>query len=391
MPVQTRSAIRPSLKLACVCIAVAGASALAAQPNSVDRARARLDADEQDRAAALSEQQTASQKAAAAAADAARLAAERISAEARLRDAQLATEAAGAKMQALEQARRDAEARVASRAQALQPLLPVLERLSRYPAETMLAVSLPPADAIRGVTVLHAIASEIAQQAASLRQEQTSLQTATDQLAAAAPALNAAETAQAAAAADLARGIALAETAQREADLEAAAAGRRAARLTAEAASLRALLEKLQADETRQEKRALREKATLSVPLHGPTRLLTPVSGTVVRHFGDPTEAGPAVGVSYKTPPGAQVVAPCGGRVMFAAPFRSYGRLLILDCGGGTDLVLAGFERFDVKTGQSLEPGAPVGEMPGNAPVLYFELRRSGEPADPSSWLKTTS
>jgi septal ring factor EnvC (AmiA/AmiB activator) len=35
--------------------------------------------------------------------------------------------------------------------------------------------------------------------------------------------------------------------------------------------------------------------------------------------------------------------------------------------------------------------GVVVGEMPPGKPVLYFELRREGEPVDPSSWLKSTS
>jgi murein DD-endopeptidase MepM/ murein hydrolase activator NlpD len=79
------------------------------------------------------------------------------------------------------------------------------------------------------------------------------------------------------------------------------------------------------------------------------------------------------------------------GRVAFAAPFRSYGKLLILDCGAGTDAVLSGFERLDVHPGQSLRQGQPVGAMPGwdpatqgDRPTLYVELRRRGEPVNPA-------
>ncbi len=380
-----------SASLGLLAAIVTALQVFAAEPASLEQARARLNAAEQDRAAALGEQQTAAQKAAVAAAEATRLAAERAVAEVRLRDARRATTAAAAKMQALERARRDAEERVASETKALEPLLPVLERLSRYPAETMLAVSLPPEDAIRGVSVLHAVAGAIGQRVEELRKEQAALRVATEQLAAAAPALSAAEAAQATAAADLARQTAFAEAARRTAEEAASAAGRRAAQLGAEATGLRALLGKLQAEEARGERQAAKRKVAMAIPMHAPGRLLTPVTGAVIRHFGDPAEVGRAEGISYRTEAGARVAAPCGGRVMFAAPFRSYRNLIILDCGGGTDLVLAGLKRFAVKAGELVGAGGVLGEMPDDNPVLYLELRRAGEPADPASWLKSAS
>ena len=81
----------------------------------------------------------------------------------------------------------------------------------------------------------------------------------------------------------------------------------------------------------------------------------------------------------------------------FAAPFRSYGLLLIVDCGGGYHAVLAGFDRLDVKVGQAVAAGEPVGVMPGwepgasgNRPALYVELRRDGQPVNPAPWLKAS-
>ncbi|MEJ0018739.1 MAG: peptidoglycan DD-metalloendopeptidase family protein [Acetobacteraceae bacterium] len=81
----------------------------------------------------------------------------------------------------------------------------------------------------------------------------------------------------------------------------------------------------------------------------------------------------------------------------FAAAFRSYGLLLIVDCGGGYHAVLAGFERLDVKVGQSVAAGEPVGVMPGwepggsgSRPALYVELRRDGQPVNPAPWLRAS-
>jgi septal ring factor EnvC (AmiA/AmiB activator) len=129
---------------------------------------------------------------------------------------------------------------------------------------------------------------------------------------------------------------------------------------------------------------------------HG--QLQPPVIGVVVKGWGEQTDGGPATGVSYDAPPRARVISPCGGRVVFAQSFRSYGLLLIIDCGGGYHVVLSGFERLDVKLGQSLVAGEPVGVMPtwepgseAHRPALYVELRHDGAPVNPAPWLRSSS
>ena len=121
-------------------------------------------------------------------------------------------------------------------------------------------------------------------------------------------------------------------------------------------------------------------------------QLTAPVLGHVVHAFGDDDGGGTRrSGISYQAPPAARVVAPCGGRVVFAAPFRSYGQLLILDCGGGYHFVLAGLDRLDVQARQLRPAGEPVGVMPGwdpreagDRPALYVELRHDGQPVNPA-------
>jgi septal ring factor EnvC (AmiA/AmiB activator) len=405
-------------------VAQAAGNGPAAQ--SPDETRAQLDQAERDRAAALAAQQSAAGRAAALAAVTAELAAQRSAAQAHLHQAEQATEEAASHTEALAAARRQAAEKLAEHAKAIEPLLPLVERLSLYPAETMLAVSLPPEDAVRGLLVLQGMAHRVAAEAAALRREQAALQTASDALAAETPKLAAAETAQAAAAAELDRQLALADQGRRDAQDQATAAATHAADLTTQAASLRALLDKLaqarrdgesraRADAARatREKRAAaladarrREVAFAVPPATGSIasfgsagrQLLTPVVGNVVQAWGDPTDAGPAVGISYRAAPAARVVAPCAGRVMFAAPFRSYGKLLIIDCGGGYDAVLAGFDRLDAKLGTVLQAGDPVGVMPAwnpasarSHPSLYVELRRDGEPVNPAPWLRASS
>jgi septal ring factor EnvC (AmiA/AmiB activator) len=81
---------------------------------------------------------------------------------------------------------------------------------------------------------------------------------------------------------------------------------------------------------------------------------------------------------------------------VFAGPFRSFGLLLIVDCGGGYHFVLAGFDRLDVSVGRQVQAGEPVGVMadwnparPGDRSTLYVELRHDGVPVNPSPWLST--
>ncbi len=118
-----------------------------------------------------------------------------------------------------------------------------------------------------------------------------------------------------------------------------------------------------------------------------------------MRAFGAQTEAGPASGISFVAPPKARVVSPCGGRVVFAGPFRSFGLLMIVDCGGGYHFVLSGLDRLDAQVGQPVQPGEPVGVMPAwnpqgageTRPSLYVELRKDGVPINPAPFLRARS
>lgn len=121
----------------------------------------------------------------------------------------------------------------------------------------------------------------------------------------------------------------------------------------------------------------------------------SPVAGPVVGQFGEPAENGwTALGVTIRTRPSAQVVAPRAGTVVFAEPFLGYGELLIIDHGEGYHALLAGLERLDARVGDDLVSGEPIGIMgsdAGTADRLYIELRRGGRPVDPLPWLTENS
>jgi septal ring factor EnvC (AmiA/AmiB activator) len=93
---------------------------------------------------------------------------------------------------------------------------------------------------------------------------------------------------------------------------------------------------------------------------------------------------------------GGGVIAPFDGRIVYAGPFANLGLVLIIRHGAGYHSVFAGLGRIDGKVDQWLVAGEPVAAMPaatsppsGDGSVLYFELRRDGQPVDPQPWLAT--
>lgn len=121
--------------------------------------------------------------------------------------------------------------------------------------------------------------------------------------------------------------------------------------------------------------------------------LLEPVVGSVVQGAKKSDS-----GLTYATRPGAQVITPADGRVLYAGPYHKAGQVLILEITTGYDLVLAGMGRVTVKPDDQLLAGEPVGTMavntgsanPGSGADnrLYFELRHDGHGMNPAPWLK---
>ena len=176
------------------------------------------------------------------------------------------------------------------------------------------------------------------------------------------------------------------------------------AALAAEATSLRALLDGIEArDEARAEADLPRPPppSPRPRPLAGasdlPARfaearaqLSPPVTGRVVRRFGERMGGGgQAQEMTVATRSGAVVVAPFGGRVKWAKPYGALGNIVILDVGQGYTLVLMGLGDFAVRRDDVVSPGEPLGQMPtGASPGLRLHLRRGGEVIDPEPWFR---
>ncbi|HSV23154.1 MAG TPA: peptidoglycan DD-metalloendopeptidase family protein, partial [Xanthobacteraceae bacterium] len=212
------------------------------------------------------------------------------------------------------------------------------------------------------------------------------------------------------------------QTRQSEIEQAITAERQRAATLSRQVDNLKDLIGKLEpgGDSTKRTTRAPTKSglSALNDPARmGPAiafvsakgRLSLPVSGARIREFGAPDGAGGTEkGTSVATRPGAQVTAPSDGWVVYAAPYRSYGQLLILNVGGGYHVLLAGMERITVDPGQFVLTGEPVAVMGSGTrvasvstagsssaigspqPVLYIEFRKDGTPVDSSPWWAAT-
>jgi septal ring factor EnvC (AmiA/AmiB activator) len=115
-----------------------------------------------------------------------------------------------------------------------------------------------------------------------------------------------------------------------------------------------------------------------------PAAYRLPVAGRLVTGLGEVSDNGVrARGLTFAVAPAAPVVAPAAGRVVFAGPFRSFGRVAIVDHGEGWTTMVAGLGALAVRTDDAVRAGAPLGRAPtGEEPRVTIELRRRGRPVD---------
>lgn len=287
---------------------------------------------------------------------------------------------------------------LAARSADVAAVLAALARIARVPAATALSEDASTIDAIRGAILLRAALPEIDARAAGLRRDLAVYAAVVDRLNAERASLEHERQAIEDERGRLDSLIAQRRSLGDQLSTEQAALRADAERLQGEAQSLRDLLGQIEVERRRTSELARafprgRPPGAMARPDGGldGVRFPYPVFGEIVRGFGDPTESGhPSVGLVLATLPGGTVIAPHGGRVVFAGLFRGYGQLLILEITEGYHVLLSGFSRIDVVTGQTVLVGEPVGvmgETGSGLTSLYFELRRDGQPINPLPWL----
>lgn len=125
-------------------------------------------------------------------------------------------------------------------------------------------------------------------------------------------------------------------------------------------------------------------------------RLPFPVNGRILSTFGK--NENPRFntftmqkGIEIEAPAGAEIRAVYDGRVLYANWFKGYGKILIIDHGGGYYSLSGHASALLKKVGDDVrarEVVALVGDTGSlKGPCLYFEIRQGGKPLDPLEWL----
>ncbi len=123
-------------------------------------------------------------------------------------------------------------------------------------------------------------------------------------------------------------------------------------------------------------------------------KLPPPVNKPVTHAFGATYDGGSLVrkGLSYAPNSGNPVRAVHAGRVGFADRLRGSGLLIMLDHGQGCISLYGHNEALTVNGGDRVDADEVLARSGINssdrAAGQYFEIRRNGEPEDPTAWLR---
>jgi septal ring factor EnvC (AmiA/AmiB activator) len=310
-----------------------------------------------------------------------------------------------------------------SRRSVIVEILATLQRIGRRPPPAMLVRPEDALESLRAAMLLGAVVPEMRSEAESLAGELSDLVRIRGEAAAERDGLS---RNFAALSDEQSRMTLLVEERQKrqsEAETQLDSERQQSVALSKQADNLKDLIAKLERDldsasrttraaqegralgDTRADLSALKDPGRLgpAIAFASAKRILPiPVNGVKSRDFGaSDGNGGNEKGISITTRQGAQVTSPCDGWVVYAAPYRSYGKLLILNAGGGYHVVLAGMERISVDIGQFVLTGEPVavmgsgpqvasamltGASGASQPVLYIEFRKDGSPVDPNPW-----
>lgn len=302
-------------------------------------------------------------------------------------------------LRALEIKERAAAADFKLRQQQLAETLAALQRLSLRPPVTLASRSDDANDAVRSALMLRGLIPELERRAERLKREIEAYAKLKDAIRNRRGSVAEADSALVRERQALTALIDQKEVLLRETEQEQGATAARLAALTQEAETLRDLLTKLRQDKGKPEPAP--RTAALTEPEKGKVRsfaaargkLVLPAVGTLASRFGAEEKYGElSKGVTIAARPGAQAVSPYDGQVVFAGPFRGYGRILIIEHRDGYHSLIVGLARIDAKVKQWVLAGEPIGTVgapdgqEAQGPQLYVEIRHNGRPIDPANW-----
>ncbi|MCU1266367.1 MAG: hypothetical protein JWM21_2685 [Acidobacteria bacterium] len=134
---------------------------------------------------------------------------------------------------------------------------------------------------------------------------------------------------------------------------------------------------------------------------HGFTPSIWPVDGKLESGFGG--RRNPFGGSSYEFHDGQDIVVPSGtpvvagakGTVTFVGWQHGYGRLVVIDHGGGLTTRYGHLSEFDVEQDQEVARGEFIGRVGSTGrstgPHLHYEVRINDNPVNPLQYLLTSA
>lgn len=148
--------------------------------------------------------------------------------------------------------------------------------------------------------------------------------------------------------------------------------------------AIESLIELLQSDEHSYSYKFTKDKIDL------------PVNGEIINYFGEVRDESNRLvlinqGIDIVSDVMQTVKAVDFGVVVFAEPFRNYGRLVIIDHLNGYYSLYAQNSSLLVAKGDSVSPGEPIAEMgktaDGSSYILHFGLRRHNKAVNPLDYI----
>lgn len=333
--------------------------------------------------------------------------------------------------QALNDLNRDAAQRRAALAEKRAQMgstLSAMQRLSLHPPELLAVLPQSPEQSVRGALVLRGLVLPLEQRARTLNEELQQMQAVEAEILRQRQRIEVASRSLAGERRQIETLLRRKQDLEKRLEDEERQADARAQRLAGQARDVRDLLDRMIRERIAEEARKREEEerrraeeaqraAAAAASAGGPSAIPSsarigsgnqgaaaisggtrtfPAAGRILASYGQTNDAGTAErGVTIQVREGALVVAPAAGTVLFAGPFRGYGLILIIEHPGGYHSLVAGLARIDARVGRPVAAGEPIAiagstTTPGQGPgtgVVYFELRRQGQPVNPQPWL----
>jgi murein hydrolase activator len=381
------------LSIALVLVLWAGTAwAVTEPPRRIDQMQTTIKKVERDLDAQRARQQDLQQDHQKLSADITRFQTALVKAAARAQDQEEALSKLEDSLVDLENKAKQANAKLEQNHDALSHILGALLRLKRQPPQALLAIPQTPLETAHSIVLLRTMLPELQTRIDALQAQLDDIKTTEARIAERKAEIGKKRAQMIAERKKLDRLLTDRQQQQSQNQKEQAALESRIRELADRAGDLRDLITKLEAERKAREaapKKSARASRKPTGEISAVAGVKLPAKGKLLTNYGEKNALGvDSKGLVIQTRPGAQVISPYAGEIVYAGNFRSYGLILIIATGDGYHIMLSNLGRIDAVLGKNVVAGEPVGQMPATAspPELYVEYRKGGQAVSPRVW-----